>query len=45
LLHIYIISHRISLDEAPEMYKMWRDKEQNVTKIVIDPWQETAKTV
>ncbi len=34
----YIISHRISLDEAPEMYKVWRDKKQNVTKIVIDPW-------
>ena len=36
----YIISHRISLDEAPEMYKVWRDKEDRVTKIVIDPWTE-----
>ena len=36
----YIISHRISLEEAPEMYKVWRDKKQNVTKIVIDPWKE-----
>lgn len=34
----YIISHRITLDEAPEMYKVWRDKKDNVTKIVIDPW-------
>jgi len=34
----YIISHRISLEDAPEMYKVWRDKEQKVTKIVIDPW-------
>ena len=34
----YIISHRITLEQAPEMYKVWRDKEQNVTKIVIDPW-------
>lgn len=34
----YIISHRITLEEAPEMYKVWRDKKQNVTKIVIDPW-------
>jgi threonine dehydrogenase-like Zn-dependent dehydrogenase len=33
-----IISHRITLDEAPEMYKVWRDKKQEVTKIVIDPW-------
>jgi threonine dehydrogenase-like Zn-dependent dehydrogenase len=34
----YIISHRITLDEAPNMYKIWRDKKENVTKIVIDPW-------
>ena len=33
-----IISHRITLDQAPEMYKVWRDKKQQVTKIVIDPW-------
>lgn len=37
-----IISHRITLDQAPEMYKVWRDKEQSVTKIVIDPWREVA---
>lgn len=34
----YIISHHITLDQAPEMYKIWRDKKQDVTKIVIDPW-------
>jgi threonine dehydrogenase-like Zn-dependent dehydrogenase len=34
----YIISHRIKLGEAPEMYKVWRDKKEKVTKIVIDPW-------
>jgi threonine dehydrogenase-like Zn-dependent dehydrogenase len=38
----YIISHRITLEQAPEMYKIWRDKKENVTKIVIDPWAETA---
>jgi threonine dehydrogenase-like Zn-dependent dehydrogenase len=38
----YIISHRISLEEAPEMYEVWRDKKERVTKIVIDPWLETA---
>ena len=41
----YIISHRISLEEAPEIYKVWRDKKQNVTKIVIDPWMEKAESV
>ena len=34
----YIIAHRITLDQSPEMYKVWRDKKQSVTKIVIDPW-------
>jgi len=24
--------------EAPKMYEIWRDKKENVTKIVIDPW-------
>lgn len=38
----YIISHRITLDEAPAMYKVWRDKKERVTKIVIDPWQQKA---
>jgi len=37
-----IISHRITLDEAPEMYKVWRDKGDRVTKIVIDPWAARA---
>jgi threonine dehydrogenase-like Zn-dependent dehydrogenase len=37
-----IISHRITLDEAPAMYKVWRDKKERVTKIVIDPWQQKA---
>jgi threonine dehydrogenase-like Zn-dependent dehydrogenase len=36
----YLISHRITLEEAPAMYKIWRDKKENVTKIVIDPWAE-----
>jgi threonine dehydrogenase-like Zn-dependent dehydrogenase len=38
----YIISHRITLEQAPEMYKVWRDKKESVTKIVIDPWAEVA---
>jgi threonine dehydrogenase-like Zn-dependent dehydrogenase len=37
-----IISHRITLNQAPEMYQVWRDKKQSVTKIVIDPWAEKA---
>ena len=34
----YIISHRITLEEAPRMYEVCRDKREAVTKIVvIDP--------
>jgi threonine dehydrogenase-like Zn-dependent dehydrogenase len=36
----FLISHRITLEEAPEMYKVWRDKKDDVTKIVIDPSAE-----
>lgn len=34
----FIISHRVSLDQVPQMYATWRDKKEAVTKIVIDPW-------
>ena len=37
-----IISHRITLEEAPKMYEVWRDKKDHVTKIVIDPWAGMA---
>jgi threonine dehydrogenase-like Zn-dependent dehydrogenase len=37
----YIISHRITLYQAPRMYEVWRDKKDHVTKIVIDPWAES----
>lgn len=38
----FMISHRITLDDAPGMYKVWRDKKEQVTKIVIDPWMGAA---
>jgi len=33
----YIITHRISLDEAPDAYKVFRDKEDNCIKVVLRP--------
>lgn len=36
----FLISHRIGMEQVPEMYKVWRDKSEAVTKIVIDPWQD-----
>ena len=37
----FMISHRIGIDQAPEFYKKWQEKEPGMTKIVIDPWQDT----
>jgi threonine dehydrogenase-like Zn-dependent dehydrogenase len=37
-----IISHRLSLDEAPGAYRMFRDKQEHCTKVVLDPWAERA---
>lgn len=35
-----IISHRVSIDEIPGMYKTFRDKEDKCIKVVCDPWSE-----
>ena len=39
----FIISHRVALDDVPEMYKIWRDKKEKVTKIVVDPWAQPTR--
>jgi threonine dehydrogenase-like Zn-dependent dehydrogenase len=36
----FIISHRITLNQVPEMYDTWLKKQDHVTKIVIDPWAD-----
>ena len=33
----FIISHRWPLSDAPEAYRMWNDKSDDCTKIVLDP--------
>jgi threonine dehydrogenase-like Zn-dependent dehydrogenase len=33
-----IISHRVTLDDAPKMYQVFCDKEDHCTKVVLDPW-------
>ncbi|HEX9982951.1 MAG TPA: zinc-dependent alcohol dehydrogenase [Thermoanaerobaculia bacterium] len=33
----FIITHRVSLDEAPEMYRTFRDKQDNCIKVVMRP--------
>ncbi len=37
----FLISHRVGIEQVPDMYKMWRDKQDGCTKIVIDPWVDT----
>ena len=38
----FVISHKLSLEEAPRGYKIFRDKQEKCTKVVLDPWA-TAK--
>ncbi len=33
----YVISHHMSIDDAPKGYKMFRNKEDNCTKVVLKP--------
>lgn len=36
----FVITHRLSLDEAPGAYKTFRDKQDQCIKVVLDPWSE-----
>jgi len=36
----FVISHVLPLEEAPHGYKIFRDKQENCTKVVLDPWAE-----
>ena len=39
----FVISHRVPMDKAPEMYKIFRDKQDACTKVVLDPWADGAR--
>ncbi|GAB4205238.1 MAG: zinc-dependent alcohol dehydrogenase [Roseiflexaceae bacterium] len=34
----FVITHRVSLKDAPQMYKTFRDKQDGCIKVVLDPW-------
>lgn len=34
----FIITHKLSIDEAPNAYKIFRHKEDNCIKVVLNPW-------
>jgi threonine dehydrogenase-like Zn-dependent dehydrogenase len=36
----FVITHRMALEDAPEGYRKFRDKQDNCIKIVLDPWAE-----
>jgi threonine dehydrogenase-like Zn-dependent dehydrogenase len=38
----FVISHRVPITRAPEMYKVFRDKQDDCTKVVLDPWADGA---
>jgi threonine dehydrogenase-like Zn-dependent dehydrogenase len=37
-----IISHRVALDKAPDMYEIFCNKAERCTKVVLDPWATAA---
>ncbi len=39
----FVISHRVPIDQAPEMYRIFRDKLDRCTKVVLDPWADGAR--
>lgn len=39
----FVITHRMSLDEAPEAFRTFRDKKDRCIKVVLKPFQETQK--
>jgi threonine dehydrogenase-like Zn-dependent dehydrogenase len=34
----FVISHKLPLEDAPRGYKIFRDKQEKCTKVVLDPW-------
>ena len=39
----FLISHRASLEEAPEMYRHWHDEQDTYTKIILKPEMARSK--
>jgi threonine dehydrogenase-like Zn-dependent dehydrogenase len=38
----FVISHRLPIDGAPGAYRMFRDKQDECTKVVLKPWEQAA---
>jgi threonine dehydrogenase-like Zn-dependent dehydrogenase len=38
----FVVSHRVPIDQAADAYYMFREKQDQCTKVVLDPWQQAA---
>ena|SRR5581483_6569732 len=38
----FVITHRLTLEDAPDAYKIFRDKQEECIKVVLDPWARAA---
>jgi threonine dehydrogenase-like Zn-dependent dehydrogenase len=36
----FVISHELPIDSAPDAYRMFRDKQDHCTKVVLKPWAD-----
>ena len=36
----FVITHRVSLQDGPEAYDMFKKKQNQCVKVVLDPWKE-----
>ena len=39
----FVISHRLPIDQGPQAYKIFRDKQDHCTKVVLKPWEDGAR--
>jgi threonine dehydrogenase-like Zn-dependent dehydrogenase len=38
----FVISHRVPITQAPQMYEVFSEKQDGCTKVVLDPWADGA---
>jgi len=38
----FVVTHRLSLEQAPQGYEMFRDKSDECVKIVLKPWEQPS---
>jgi threonine dehydrogenase-like Zn-dependent dehydrogenase len=41
----FVITHRLPLDQAPHGYEIFLNKQEECMKVVLKPWEESARTL